>query len=110
MATKCDLEPTAIYEIEEKEFSLGFDENIENDYESESYNPNLRYGQNARSKSLLKYNEMERERNKRRQHIMKQPTTSKCTSGNLKLAMMNAGLIPLKKGKMYFLFLNTGDS
>ncbi len=53
----------------------------------------------SRSKSLMRYNEIERERSRRRQHIVKQKNTSKFSPGTLKLSMMNAGLIPLKKGK-----------
>ena len=53
----------------------------------------------GRAKSLLRYNELERERSRRRQTIVKQKTSSKLFPGKLKLSMMNTGLIPLKKGK-----------
>ena len=60
---------------------------------------NARYETHARSKSLMRYNEIERERSKRRQNIVRQKTTSKFSPGTIKLSMMNAGIIPLKKGK-----------
>jgi hypothetical protein len=53
----------------------------------------------ARTKSLLRYNELERERSRRRQTIVKNKTGSKMFPGKLKLSMMNTGLIPIKKGK-----------
>ena len=56
----------------------------------------------ARAKSLLRYNELERERSRRRQTIVKQKTSSKLFPGKLKLSMMNTGLIPLKKGKFFW--------
>lgn len=56
------------------------------------------YGTHDRAKSLLRYNELERERSRRRQTIVKQKTSSKLFPGKLKLSMMNTGLIPLKKG------------
>lgn len=52
----------------------------------------------TRAKSLLRFNELERERSRRRQTIVKQKTSSKLFPGKLKLSMMNTGLIPLKKG------------
>ena len=55
----------------------------------------------ARAKSLLRYNELERERSRRRTAIVKQKTSSKLFPGKLKLSMMNTGLIPLKKGKFF---------
>lgn len=54
----------------------------------------------SRAKSLMRYNELERERSRRRQTIVKQKTSSKLFPGKLKLSMMNTGLIPLKKGKL----------
>lgn len=53
----------------------------------------------ARAKSLLRFNELERERSRRRQTIVKHKTGSKLFPGKLKLSMMNTGLIPLKKGR-----------
>lgn len=53
----------------------------------------------SRAKSLMRYNELERERSRRRQTIVKQKTSSKLFPGKLKLSMMNTGLIPLKKAE-----------
>ncbi len=53
----------------------------------------------ARSKSMLRYNELERERSNRRQNIVKNKTKNKLFPGRLKLSMMNTGLIPIKRGK-----------
>ena len=53
----------------------------------------------GRAKSMLRANEIERERSRRRQTIVKNKTGSKLFPGRLKLSMMNTGLIPLKKGK-----------
>jgi hypothetical protein len=55
----------------------------------------------GRAKSLMRYNELERERSRRRQTIVKQKTSSKLFPSKLKLSMMNTGLIPLKKGKTH---------
>jgi hypothetical protein len=65
---------------------------------------NARYGgdQQTRSKSLMRYSEIERERSRRRQHIVKQKAVKKFSPGTIKLSMMNAGIIPLKKGKLSF--------
>ncbi len=60
---------------------------------------NSRYEAHSRSKSMMRYNEIERERSRRRQHIVKQKTTSKFSPGTMKLTLMNAGLIPLKKAE-----------
>ena len=51
-----------------------------------------------RSKSLMRFNELERERSRRRQDIVKYKTNT-TFPGTLKLQMMNTGLIPIKKGK-----------
>ena len=61
---------------------------------------NSRYETHSRSKSLMRYNEIERERSRRRQNIVRQKTTSKFSPGTIKLSMMNAGIIPLKKGEL----------
>ncbi len=53
---------------------------------------------NARSKSLMRYNELERERSQRRQHVVKQKTGTSLFP-SFKLSMMNSGIIPLKKGR-----------
>ncbi|XP_059098685.1 receptor-type tyrosine-protein phosphatase kappa-like isoform X1 [Tigriopus californicus] len=53
----------------------------------------------GRSKSMMRYNEIERERSKRRQHILKQKTGSKFFPGTFKLSLMNSGVIPLKKAE-----------
>ena len=55
--------------------------------------------EDPRSKSLMRFNELERERSRRRQDIVKYKTGSKLFPGTLKLSMMNTGLIPIKKGK-----------
>merc|ERR1719273_2395949 len=57
------------------------------------------YDAHSRAKSLLRFNELERERSRRRQTIVKQKTSSKLFPGKLKLSMMNTGLIPLKKAE-----------
>ena len=62
--------------------------------------PGAGFESHARAKSLLRYNELERERSRRRTAIVKQKTSSKLFPGKLKLSMMNTGLIPLKKGKL----------
>ena len=54
----------------------------------------------SRSKSLMRFNELERERSRRRQEIVKYKTGSKLFPGKLKLSMMNTGLIPIKKGRI----------
>ena len=61
-------------------------------------------GDDSRSKSLMRFNELERERSRRRQDIVKYKTGSKLFPGTLKLQMMNTGLIPIKKGKLFFIF------
>ena len=68
-----------------------------------------RQEQQSRSKSLMRYSEIERERSRRRQHIVKQKAVKKFSPGTIKLSMMNAGIIPLKKGKekKCILFLTT---
>lgn len=53
----------------------------------------------SRSKSLMRYNELERERSRRRQHIVKQKTGTSIFP-SFKLSMMNSGIIPLKKGNL----------
>ncbi len=53
----------------------------------------------ARSKSMLRHNELERERSRRRQNIVKTKGKGKLFPGRLKLSMMNTGLLPIKKGK-----------
>ncbi len=67
---------------------------------------NSRMDSHARSKSVMRYNEIERERSKRRQNIVKQKTTSKFSPGTMKLSLMNAGLIPLKKGRVFTIYKN----
>ena len=57
-------------------------------------------GSHNRTKSALRANEIERERSRRRQNIVKNKTSSKLFPGKLKLSMMNTGLIPLKKGRI----------
>merc|ERR1712223_949089 len=57
------------------------------------------YDSHSRAKSLLRFNELERERSRRRTAIVKQKTSSKLFPGKLKLSMMNTGLIPLKKAE-----------
>ncbi len=59
---------------------------------------NSRYESHSRSKSVMRFNEIERERSKRRQNIVKQKTTSKFSPGTMKLSLVNAGIIPIKKG------------
>ena len=54
-----------------------------------------------RSKSLMRFNELERERSRRRQDIVKSKAGAKGFPGTLKLQMMNTGLIPMKKGKQF---------
>merc|ERR1719211_559600 len=56
-------------------------------------------GEDNRSKSLMRFNELERERSRRRQDIVKYKTGSKLFPGTLKLQMMNTGLIPIKKAE-----------
>merc|ERR1712223_856332 len=56
-------------------------------------------GSHNRTKSALRANEIERERSRRRQNIVKNKTSSKLFPGKLKLSMMNTGLIPLKKAE-----------
>jgi len=56
-------------------------------------------GDDNRSKSLMRFNELERERSRRRQDIVKYKTGSKLFPGTLKLQMMNTGLIPIKKAE-----------
>ena len=63
--------------------------------------------EDTRSKSLMRFNELERERSRRRQDIVKYKTGSKLFPGTLKLSMMNTGLIPIKKGKANQTFLIT---
>ena len=60
---------------------------------------NSRYESHSRSKSVMRFNEIERERSRRRQHIVKQKTTSKFSPGTMKLSLVNAGIIPIKKGQ-----------
>ena len=47
----------------------------------------------------MRYNELERERSRRRQHIVKQKTGTSIFP-SFKLSMMNSGIIPLKKGNL----------
>jgi len=55
-------------------------------------------GGESRSKSLMRFNELERERSKRRMDIVKYKTGSESFPGKIKLSMMmNTGLIPIKK-------------
>lgn len=56
----------------------------------------------GRSKSMMRYNELERERTRRRQDIVKYKTKSKLFPGTIKLSMMNTGLIPIKKGRIIY--------
>ena len=56
-------------------------------------------GGESRSKSLMRFNELERERSKRRMDIVKYKTGSESFPGKIKLSMMNTGLIPIKKGR-----------
>jgi len=56
-------------------------------------------GGESRSKSLMRFNELERERSKRRMDIVKYKTGSESFPGKLKLSMMNTGLIPIKKAE-----------
>ena len=68
------------------------------DYDSRmSWNPR-NHDSHSRAKSLLRFNELERERSRRRQTIVKQKTSSKLFPGKLKLSMMNTSVIPLQKG------------
>jgi len=87
--------------IEDDEYVTGFSDEEADDYDSRmSRNPgNGGYDSHSRAKSLLRFNELERERSKRRQTIVKQKTSSKLFPGKLKLSMMNTGLIPLKKAE-----------
>ena len=86
--------------IEDDEYVTGFSDEEADDYDSRmSRNPgNGGYDSHSRAKSLLRFNELERERSKRRQTIVKQKTSSRLFPGGLKLSMMNTGLISLKKG------------
>ena len=61
-------------------------------------------GGESRSKSLMRFNELERERSKRRMDIVKYKTGSESFPGKLKLSMMNTGLIPIKKGRLHHSF------
>ena len=57
-------------------------------------------GGEPRSKSMMRYNELERERTRRRQTVVnEQHKRIRCFPGTLKLSMLNTGIIPLKKGK-----------
>merc|ERR1719464_281627 len=56
-------------------------------------------GEDNRSKSLMRFNELERERSRRRQDTVKYKTGSTGFPGTLKLQMMNTGLIPIKKAE-----------
>jgi len=56
-------------------------------------------GGESRSKSLMRFNELERERSKRRMEIVKYKTGSESFPGKIKLSMMNTGLIPIKKAE-----------
>eukprot|EP00096_Caligus_rogercresseyi_P001665 TRINITY_DN127_c0_g2_i1.p1 TRINITY_DN127_c0_g2~~TRINITY_DN127_c0_g2_i1.p1 ORF type:complete len:775 (-),score=125.70 TRINITY_DN127_c0_g2_i1:221-2545(-) len=57
-------------------------------------------GGEPRAKSMMRYNELERERTMRRQTVVQnQQRGSKFFSGALKLSMMNTGIIPLKKAE-----------
>jgi len=87
--------------IEDDEYVTGFSDEEADDYDSRmSRNPgNGGYDSHSRAKSLLRFNELERERSRRRQTIVKQKTSSKLFPGKLKLSMMNTGLIPLKKAE-----------
>ena len=78
------------------------DENEELDARMSRYSNTAhgRYEAHSRSKSLMRYNEIERERSRRRQHIVRQKTGSKFSPATFKLSMVNAGVIPLKKGRM----------
>lgn len=77
------------------------DENEELDARMSRYSNTAhgRYEAHSRSKSLMRYNEIERERSRRRQHIVRQKTGSKFSPATFKLSMVNAGVIPLKKGR-----------
>uniref|UniRef100_A0A0K2SYQ5 Receptor-type tyrosine-protein phosphatase kappa n=3 Tax=Lepeophtheirus salmonis TaxID=72036 RepID=A0A0K2SYQ5_LEPSM len=57
-------------------------------------------GGEPRAKSMMRYNELERERTMRRQTVVQnQQRGSNFFSGTLKLSMMNTGIIPLKKAE-----------
>ena len=63
-----------------------------------SRNPgNEGYDSHSSAKSLLRFSELERERSRQRQTIVKQKTSSEIFPGKLKLLMMITGLNPLKK-------------
>ena len=64
-------------------------------------------GDDNRSKSLMRFNELERERSRRRQDIVKYKTGPKLFPGTLKLQMMSSGLIPMKKGKKLYQYSNS---
>ncbi len=58
---------------------------------------NTRYETHSRSKSMMRYTELERERSRRRQKVVMKP--GGMWGATLKLQMLNAGVVPLKKGK-----------
>jgi hypothetical protein len=58
---------------------------------------NTRYETHSRSKSMMRYTEIERERSRRRQKVVM--NKGGMWGGTLKLQMINSGVIPLKKGK-----------
>ena len=85
--------------IEDDEYVTAFSDEEADDYDSRmSRVQGGGLDAHSRAKSLLRFNELERERSRRRQTIVKQKTSSKLFPGKLKLSMMNTGLIPLKKG------------
>ena len=85
--------------IEDDEYVTAFSDEEADDMDSRmSRGQGGGYDPHSRAKSLLRFNELERERSRRRQTIVKQKTSSKLFPGKLKLSMMNTGLIPLKKG------------
>ena len=61
---------------------------------------NTRMEHQARSKSMMRYTEIERERSRRRQKVVLQNERKKLFGGSIKLSMVNAGVIPLRKGKL----------
>ena len=86
----------------EDEYVTAFSDEEADDMDSRMSRVHLQGGNfesHNRTKSALRANEIERERSRRRQNIVKNKTSSKLFPGKLKLSMMNTGLIPLKKGR-----------
>ena len=89
----------------EDEYVTAFSDEEADDYDSRmSRVQGGNFETHGRAKSMMRHNEIERERSRRRQNIVKNKAGSKLFPGRLKLSMMNTGLIPLKKGKQRFFF------